>query len=500
MTAVPAAEAYVRTEDAPHLPPPPNMVGVQGWLLKNLFSSVWHGIATILVGAFLAWMISDILIWGIVNASWTGDNREACAREDAGACWPLVVAKMPQWIYGFYPIDQRWRVNICFLVGAAALIPMMMPSLPFKKWNVLFLLIIYPLMVFILLTGGNVPFPAGRIFGILGLLLLSATVLPILAFGVEDGIRRNAWGLGLAIAGLLVWLLTFWINVESVWFAGAFVSLSSLLVVGLFAIAAALSILTSYLSGEPAARTAVHNWLGIWCAIIAALALVGIDFGLVPVETPQWGGLTLTLVVSATGIVFSLPIGILLALGRRSKMPVVRLFSVIFIELFRGVPLITVLFMSSVMLPLFLPQGLTFDKLLRALIGVTLFSSAYMAEVVRGGLQAIPKGQTEGAMALGLSYWQINNLIVLPQALKISIPNIVSNFISLFKNTTLVLIIGLFDLLGIVQAGLRDANWSSASSAPTGYFTVAIMFWVFCFGMSRYSIFIERRLATERKR
>jgi general L-amino acid transport system permease protein len=152
------------------------------------------------------------------------------------------------------------------------------------------------------------------------------------------------------------------------------------------------------------------------------------------------------------------------------------------------------------MLPLFLPQGLSFDKLLRALIGVALFSSAYMAEVVRGGLQAIPKGQYEGAMALGLSYWQINNMIILPQALKISIPNIVGNFISLFKDTTLVLIIGLFDLLGIVQAGLRDANWSSPSSASTGYFTVALMFWCFCFGMSRYSMFIERRVATEHKR
>ena len=476
------------------------MVGVQGWLLKNLFSSVWHAIATVVVGAFLAWIIWDMFMWAIVNATWTGDTREACVRENAGACWPLVVAKMPQWIYGFFPIDQRWRVNVCFLVGAAALIPMMMPSVPYKKWNVLFLLIIYPLMVFILLTGGNVPFPAGRIYGILGLMLLSATFIPIIAFGIEDGIRRNTWGIALAVVGFLAWLATFWVATGTVWFFGSVVSLGTLVILGVFAVAAVLSILASYLSGETAGRTAVHNWLGIWCAILAALTLVGIDFGLVPVETPQWGGLTLTLVVSATGIVASLPIGILLALGRRSKMPVIKLFSVVFIELFRGVPLITVLFMSSVMLPLFLPQGMSFDKLLRALIGVALFSSAYMAEVVRGGLQAIPRGQTEGAMAVGLSYWQINNLIILPQALRISIPNIVGNFISLFKNTTLVLIIGLFDLLGIVQAGLRDANWSSASSASTGYFTVAVMFWVFCFGMSRYSMFIERRLATEHKR
>ncbi len=158
----------------------------------------------------------------------------------------------------------------------------------------------------------------------------------------------------------------------------------------------------------------------------------------------------MTLVVAVTGIVASLPLGILLALGRRSKMPVVKLFSVIFIEVWRGVPLITVLFMASVMLPLFLPEGVNFDKLLRALIGVALFSSAYMAEMVRGGLQAIPKGQFEAAQALGLSYWKMMNLIVLPQALKIVIPGIVNSFISLFKDTTLVSIIGLFDLLGIV--------------------------------------------------
>jgi general L-amino acid transport system permease protein len=181
-------------------------------------------------------------------------------------------------------------------------------------------------------------------------------------------------------------------------------------------------------------------------------------------------------------------------------MPVVKTFSVLFIELWRGVPLITVLFFSSVMLPLFLPEGTSFDKLLRALIGVALFSAAYMAEVVRSGLQAIPKGQYEGAMAVGLSYWQMMNKIILPQALKVAIPNIVGNFISLFKDTTLVSIIGLFDLLGIVRAGLKDSTWATPSSVPTGYFALAAMFWIFCFGMSRYSMYTERRLNTGHKR
>ncbi len=252
------------------------------------------------------------------------------------------------------------------------------------------------------------------------------------------------------------------------------------------------------LAGE--SRSALTNWAIGFAAVMAAMLLLDVNFGLVPVETSNWGGLTVTLVIAVTGIVASLPIGILLALGRRSEMPVVRMFSVVFIEVWRGVPLITVLFMSSVMLPLFLPPGVNFDKLLRVLIVTIIFISAYMAEAIRGGLQAIPKGQYEGAMALGLSYWQMMNKIILPQALKISVPNIVSNFIGLFRDTTLVSIIGIFDLLGIVRAGLKEAIWTSPSTTPTGYLTVALMFWVFCFAMSRYSMFIERRLNTGHKR
>jgi general L-amino acid transport system permease protein len=216
------------------------------------------------------------------------------------------------------------------------------------------------------------------------------------------------------------------------------------------------------------------------------------------VETSQWGGLLVTLVVAITGIVASLPLGILLALGRRSKMPIVKTFSVIFIEAWRGVPLITVLFMASFMLPLFLPEGVNFDKLMRVL-GL-LFSSAYMAEVVRGGLQAIPKGQFEAAQALGLSFWKMMNLVILPQALKIVIPGIVNSFISLFKDTTLVSIIGLYDLLGILITSAGDAKWASSQTGPTAYFAAAAMFWIFCFGMSRYSMFVERRLQTGHKR
>jgi general L-amino acid transport system permease protein len=231
--------------------------------------------------------------------------------------------------------------------------------------------------------------------------------------------------------------------------------------------------------------------------VVAFILFHGGVLGLREGETPLWGGLFLTLVLAGVGIVASMPLGVLLALGRRSDMPVVRMLCIGFIELIRAVPLITVLFMASVMLPLFLPEGVNFDKLLRALVGIVLFSAAYMAEVVRGGLQAIPNGQYEAAKALGLNYAKMTGLVILPQALKIAIPGIVNNFISLFKDTTLVLIIGLFDLLGMVQSALSDAAW--LGFALEGYVFAACCFWIFCFGMSRYSMHIERKLDTGKR-
>jgi general L-amino acid transport system permease protein len=228
--------------------------------------------------------------------------------------------------------------------------------------------------------------------------------------------------------------------------------------------------------------------------VFAFVLLVGGRFGLAHVETPLWGGLLVTLVLSFVGIAVSLPLGILLALGRKSDLPVIKMICVIFIEVVRGVPLVTVLFMASVMLPLFLPEGVTFDKLMRAIIGVALFASAYMAEVIRGGLQAMPKGQYEGADALGLTYWQKMRLIILPQTIKLVIPGIVNTFIGLFKDTSLVYIIGMFDLLGVVRQNFSDANWATPVTASTGLVFAGFVFWLFCFSMSRYSMFMERRL------
>ena len=234
--------------------------------------------------------------------------------------------------------------------------------------------------------------------------------------------------------------------------------------------------------------------------VVAYFLLLGGVFGLSHVETSLWGGLMVTLILSFVGIAVSLPFGIVLALGRRSKMPVLKTFSVGFIELIRGVPLITVLFMASVLLPLFMAPGQGIDKFLRALVGVSIFASAYMAEVIRGGLQAIPKGQYEGADAVGLNYFQKMTFVVMPQAIKLVIPGIVNTFIGMFKDTSLVSIISMFDLLGIVKNSFADATWSSPVTPMTGLVFAGFVFWLFCFGMSRYSGFVERRLDTGHKR
>ncbi|MFM9939655.1 MAG: amino acid ABC transporter permease [Hyphomicrobiaceae bacterium] len=234
--------------------------------------------------------------------------------------------------------------------------------------------------------------------------------------------------------------------------------------------------------------------------VVITILLVGDSFGLKHVPTELWGGLMVSLVVATCGIIGSFPVGIVLALGRRSRMPVARWASIFFIEFVRAVPLITILFMSSVMLPLFLPEGVSFDKLLRALIAVMLFSGAYMAETIRGGLQAIPRGQFEAADALGLRYGQKMGLIVLPQALKLVIPGICNSFVGLAKDTSLVLIIGIFDLLGVIQANLNDAKWFAPGVPMTGYVFAAMIFWCICFGISRYSSWLEGRLAAGDRR
>jgi len=245
----------------------------------------------------------------------------------------------------------------------------------------------------------------------------------------------------------------------------------------------------------PARKTLVRASIAF--PFVAAWLILG-GFGLEKVATDQFGGFMLTVIIGVVGISLSLPLGILLALGRQSNLPIIKYACVGFIEFIRGVPLITLLFVASTMLSYFLPPGSNFNLLLRVLIMVTLFASAYMAEVIRGGLQAIPKGQIEAADGMGLKYWQSMRLIVLPQALKISIPGIVNTFIGLYKDSVLVLVIGLLDPLGIGQASLADTKWQGLSTEV--YLFVAVFFFVSCFAMARYSLYLERKLDTGYKR
>ena len=258
---------------------------------------------------------------------------------------------------------------------------------------------------------------------------------------------------------------------------------------------AAATILLVFLWGFSLVRAFWRRWLAlVWLAglsVIAVLMWGGVT-GLPYVENERWGGLILTLLLTTVGIAFAFPLSILLALGRRSELPAIRALCVGYIELIRGVPLISVLFMASVMLPLFLPPGLTMDKLLRAQIALVLFAAAYLAEVVRGGLQAIPRSQYEMADALGLTYWQKTLHVVLPQALRIAIPPLMNTLIGFFKDTSLVLIIGLFDLLSTIKVSLTDPAW--AGFGVEAYLFAALVYFLFCFAMSLYS----RRLEAKR--
>ena len=349
--------------------PPVIELGIIGWLRKNLFSTWYNTILTIL-GIYLLYSILPPLFnWIFFDANFVGSSKDECTKD--GACWIFIKQNLKLIFYGLYPTEELWRINTAYVMLLIAGIYLLIPNLKYKGWVGAFLLIPFPIICVYLFSGGA---------------------------------------------------------------------------------------------------------------------------GLTNVDTRLWGGLFLTLVIAGVGIVLSLPIGVLLALGRRSKLPIVSLLSTIFIEIWRGVPLITVLFMASNMFPLFMPEGVNFDKLIRALIGVMFFSAAYLAEVVRGGLQAMPKGQYEASQAAGLTYWKMMALVILPQSLKMVIPAIIGSFIAIFKDTTLVLIIGLFDFLGIIQFVGTNPDWLGFSHE--GYVFAAAVFWIFCFGMSRYSQNLEKKLDT----
>jgi general L-amino acid transport system permease protein len=493
---------FVRQELVPERPAPVKTTGFIGFLRSRLFNSPTNILLTI-TGVLLLWFtVVPAVKFLLVDAVWHGTDRNACLAENAGhvvgACWPFVEAKFSQFIYGFYPEPERWRVNLTFVLAALLLLPLLIPRLPAKGLSAGLFFIAFPVVAFFLLHGGGpggfgVSWTAGLLSGFAesigdaGRKLVGVGEGAALSGALLVGLGKLVVLLGTAIS-ILIWPLS--------WLRDQIQSLANPVWADFAVTMAIVSTLLFILNGGISTgwRSLLISLATFACTGVV-IAAMGLDRGGLPiVDTRLWGGLLVTLVVSVTGIVASMPIGIALALGRRSTIPLIRIFSIAFIEFWRGVPLITVLFFATYMLPLFVPTGFTIDGLVRVLIGIALFAGAYNAEVVRGGLQAIPRGQGEAASAVGLSWWKTTALIVMPQALRHVIPGLVNSFISLFKDTSLVSIVALFDLLGQLRASFADPVWATPTTLFTGFAFTGLVYFVFCFGMSRYSLFVEHRL------
>ena len=388
---------------------PTSSLGPIGWMRKNLFSTWYNTLLTIVGGYIIIRVIIGLVNW-LLNANW-----------DPVTTSPILYA------VGQYPQAELWRIGLSLWIVSFLF------GLSWAVWGNLIRNVAITMAVGFLIIGIILPFdPANVTRTMLRLFIFSNIALLLIGYGV-----------GQTRIGQVKWVLTGWLL--------------------------SLPIIVILLHG----LSSVEN--------------------LPVVETTLWGGLLVNLLLAAVGIAASFPLGVLLALGRRSSLPVVKVFSTLFIEIIRGVPLVSILFMASILLPLFLPEEFRIDRLIRALIGITLFSAAYMAENVRGGLQAIPLGQYDAAKAIGLSGTLTTLLIVLPQALRLVIPAIVGQFISLFKDTTLVLIVGLIEILGIgksIVAG--NPEWVGAQAEV--YVFVALVFWVFTYSMSHSSRRVEKAL------
>ena len=498
---------FVREDLVGERPAPVKTTGFVGFLRTRLFNSPTNILITILCALLLWFIVVPAVRFVLIDAVWSGKDRTACLAENAGhvvgACWPFIQAKFSQFIYGFYPEAERWRVNLTFILATVLLLPLLIPRLPAKGLNAGLFFIALPVIAFFLLHGG-------------GLSGLGVSWTAGLLSGFNDSIgdsgrKLAAAGATTAVIGPLLWLLGQLIVVLSTMVSWLLLPLTWLrdLVQGfgrpLWADFAFTAMIVSALvfwigGGLRSGWRPLITCLSIFAGIGIAIAGMGLDRGGYPVvDTRLWGGLLVTLVVAVTGIVASMPVGVALALGRRSTIPLIRIFSITFIEFWRGVPLITVLFFATYMLPLVVPAGFTIDGLVRALIGIALFTGAYQAENIRGGLAAIPRGQGEAASALGLSWAKTTGLIVMPQALRHVIPSLVNSFIGLFKDTSLVSIVALFDLLGTLRAAFSDPNWATPTTLFTGFAFAGIIYFVFCFGMSRYSLFVENRLNAHRR-
>ena len=550
--------SYVRTEMLPEQTPPITEKGLIKWARENLFSNIPNTILTLLAIYFIYTLLAGILPW-VFQSSWTATSLNACRESIAhtygegveGACWAVIRERYLQLLFGFYPSELYWRPVLAFALMLVAVAPVLYNGLPRKM---LWFSGLYPFLAFWLFWGGTVWLPlsviAGFVIAYLAMTLLpkvigslgaviAAILLPViwwlmLAGPAVDMLDRISAGplTQSYITSTEADIAYYQTQLDSGTLTpGEATNADNLKNSAIRNLENARNLdelkadVVQLKTDAEAMRAALPDSVrgsaslddvagGVTGADKAALEAVldaeanyengksGLQnvyaevgrIGFTPVESAQFGGFMLSIVIGVTGIVLSLPLGILLALGRQSDLLIVKSICVGFIEFIRGVPLITLLFVASTLLNYFLPPGTTFDIILRVMIMVTLFSAAYMAEVVRGGLAALPTGQYEAADALGLDYWKSMRLIIMPQALKISIPSIVGIFIGLFKDTVLVSIIGLMDPLGLSNAIRADANWNGIVWELYGF--IALMFFIVCFSMGRYAMYLERKLQT----
>ena len=427
---------FVAAGDIPPSPPPSSVVGPVAWVRENLFSSISNTVMTLVGGFIIYSLLAAVIPWLFVDSVWNATSLSDCRSIDDGACLAVIKERYLQFIYGFYPDEERWRSILAFVLMIIAVWPVLFAGAPRKM---LYASALYPATAYWLIWGGTIWGPIGVMLGPIIAIIAYRVLSPVLrGTSMEEGIA-NILSILFACAVIVLW-----------WLFG------------------------------------VEIFDGTLSSVVS--------IGLPVVESSKIGGFLLSLIIGISGIAGSFPLGIALALGRRSNLLIIKAMSTGFIEFIRGVPLITLLFVASTLLNYFLPPGTSFDIILRVVIMVTIFAAAYMAEVIRGGLAALPKGQYESADALGLDYWKSMRLIILPQALKIAIPGIVNTFIGLFKDTTLVSVIGLLDPVGILNPIRADQNWNGIVWELYGF--IGIFFFIFCFGMSRYSMYLERKLQT----
>ncbi len=488
--------SYVRSEMLEQRDPPLSTTGVIGWIRENLFAGWMNSILTLLSMAFLYYGLSHFLPW-FWSPTWNAASLDQCRgfvteAGYGGACWGVIRDRWVQMLFGFYPSELYWRPILAFALLFVALIPVLFSMISRRaNWFAL-------VAVFFIAT---IFAPASAGVWILRLLLAAATLwlgyLLMVTRGedraeqIKAGVKRLPNPL--IFSGLYIFIMPWLLWGGPVWSPiGAALGF----VIGWGALRVLSPVLGSIMATTIAVLATVLWWLfgmGLFSDVMSSI----LPFGLESVESRKFGGLMLSVTIGVTAIVMSLPLGIMLALGRQSDLLIVKWLSVGFIEFIRGVPLITLLFVASLLLNVFMPPGTDFDIILRVIIMATLFSAAYIAEVVRGGLAALPRGQYEAADALGLDYWKAQRLIIMPQALKISIPGIVSTFIGLFKDTTLVSVIGLLDPVGLSNAIRANAEWNGVVWELYGF--IAFLFFIFTFSMARYAMYLEHRLRTDHR-